>query len=500
MGAPPGSADGPPNDPWGGGGGLPANSTNIMFTQGEKFALPFFPKVAEFRDWVTNVAYKVRSLSPNPLALDWILAPTRDGAERQQFVEVDPTFWKLDDRLAIAFHEHCMTIRSSSKYDEFLRELSTKILTHADYKMWDGGQAKKMSGIEMMWIICDHYTVRGRLSRQYAITDLMAIQMTGNKEATFHKWFQLWLAQYHRLPTDQRDANMGILVEQVINNAKKVSKFANTVDHLQIWRQDNPSVSDETAMEWLRKRFAQMSEIARGEYTLEKTQRALRDALKGNGGGDSDRDCRHFLRGNCKHGSSCAFKHDYDKLKKKQRNQSPKNAAPAPRASAVPAQPKGRAKGDQKDKSKAKGDPKGGKPKPRSAKDRSQTPSRKTPCFAFSRGHCTSAAQCPFLHEALNAEQKKARDKWEQDRVKAGKPLPGYGPNAKGIPGWTYKPSGDAAPAPSGKGRKPTKSPGRDSNGSGKGKDKKDPSKTLCKFYKTKEGCRHGDACKFKHA
>ncbi len=499
MGAPPGPGGGPPDDPWTGGGGLPPNSTNIMFTQGEKFALPFFPKVAEFRDWVTNVAYKVRSLSSDPMAIDWVLAPTRDGAEREEFVEINPKFWKLDDRLAIAFHEHCMTIRSSSKYDDFLRELSSKILNHADFKMWDGEQGKKMSGLEMMWMVCDHYTVRGRLTKQYAITDLMAIQMTGNKEAMFHKWYQLWLAQYHRLPAEQKKANMGILVEQVVNNAKRVSRFAITIDHFQIWKQDNPGVTDERAMDWLKQRFALMNEITRGEYTLEKTQKALRDALKGNGGGDSDRDCRHFMRGHCKNGTSCAFKHDYDKLKKKQRNQSPKNAAPAPHANAAPAPTKGRPKGDHKDKNKGKGDQKG-KPKPTAAKDRSQTPSRKTPCFAFSRGHCTSGAQCHFLHESLNAEQKKARDKWEQERVKTGKPLPGYGPNAKGIPGWSYKPGTDAAPAPTGKGRKPSKSPGRNSNGSGKAKDKKDPSKTLCKFYKTKEGCRNGDACKFKHA
>ena len=85
MGAPSGSGGGPPDDPFGGGGGLPVNSTSIMFTQGEKFALPFFPTVAEVRDWLTNVAYKVRSISPNPLAMDWVLAPSRDGAERKDF-------------------------------------------------------------------------------------------------------------------------------------------------------------------------------------------------------------------------------------------------------------------------------------------------------------------------------------------------------------------------------------------------------------------------------
>ena len=47
---------------------------------------------------------------------------------------------------------------------------------------------------------------------------------------------------------------------------------------------------------------------------------------------------------------------------------------------------------------------------------------------------------------------------------------------------------------------KASRSPGRNSNGSGKGKDKKDTSKIPCKFFKTSGGCRLGDACKFKHA
>ena len=69
-------------------------------------------------------------------------------------------------------------------------------------------QQGKRSGI-----ICNHYSTRGKLTRQYMISDLLSLRMPERKDITFHRWFNAWSGQYHRLPDDQQQANMAVLVE-----------------------------------------------------------------------------------------------------------------------------------------------------------------------------------------------------------------------------------------------------------------------------------------------
>ena len=77
--------------------------------------------------------------------------------------------------------------------------------------------------------------------------------MPNNKEATFLRWPNAWSEQYRKLPQDQKGAEMAVLVEQVVNNARKVVRFQNIVNKYNIWRQENPQVTESMAMEWLRK-------------------------------------------------------------------------------------------------------------------------------------------------------------------------------------------------------------------------------------------------------
>ena len=106
-------------------------------------------------------------------------------------------------------------------------------------------------------------------------------------------------------------------------------------------------------------------------------------------------------------------------------------------------------------------------------------------------------------HTALTEKQKETRNRWEQDKIKEGKTLTNYGPKAKGVSGWSFRPpSADAAPAPQGKPKnkpKDARSPSRTSNGP---KDKpkgKDPSTVVCRYTLHGGTCTKGDACKFKH-
>ena len=117
-----------------------------------------------------------------------------------------------------------------------------------------------MSAREMLWIICNHFSVRGKLTIQYMISDLLSLRMPDNKDNTFHRWFNAWSEQYHRLPDDQKQANMAVLVEQVVDNARQVLKFNNMIENFDIWRQDNPHNTDPEAMDWLRRRFTQLTD------------------------------------------------------------------------------------------------------------------------------------------------------------------------------------------------------------------------------------------------
>ncbi len=286
---------------------------------------------------------------------------------------------------------------------------------------------------------------------------------------------------------------MAVLVEQVVTNVRKIPKFQIMVENYDIWRQQSPSVTDTEAMEWLRQRFMQMTEMARSEHTLKEHVRGLKDQLKGPGEKDPKKThCKFYLQGKCTNGPGCAYKHDPAELKKRQRAAAP--AVPPPPAAPAPK------KGDPK--GKGKGKDKG----PKGSGNRAPTPNKKLTCFAYSRGHCLAGNQCTMEHTALNEKQKEIRTKWEQDKIKKGETLTNYGPKVRGVPGWTFKPSSsDAAPAPQGKpknkdkNKKDSRSPSRTSNGP---KDKpkgKDPSTIVCRYTLNGGTCAKGDACKFKH-
>ena len=67
------------------------------------------------------------------------------------------------------------------------------------------------------------------------ISYLLCMTMPNNKEATFLRWFNTWSTPYHKLPQDQEDANMAVLVEQVVQNARKVVRFQNMIENYDIW-------------------------------------------------------------------------------------------------------------------------------------------------------------------------------------------------------------------------------------------------------------------------
>ena len=118
MGGPPPGGNEPPGG-YGTTGGLPPNQQHFMFATGEKFEIPFFLTVGGFKDWRTSVAMKASSASPDRMIFDWLLAPSREGARREEFVDIESRFWRVDVRLAPALHHHCMTIRDKLRYDEF---------------------------------------------------------------------------------------------------------------------------------------------------------------------------------------------------------------------------------------------------------------------------------------------------------------------------------------------------------------------------------------------
>ena len=151
------------------------------------------------------------------------------------------------------------------------------------------------------------------------------------------------------------------------------------------------------------------------------------------------------------------------------------------------------------------GSSKGSGKRDKTSKGRSQSPKKVPPCYAYSRGHCLAGNQCSMSHAAIGGKQKEARYKWEQERLKAGKPLSGYGPKANGPSGRKYKPAtGDAAAAQqggnnSGKKKKNTSDSRSSSNSSASSTGKsqgKGPSTIVCRYTKNGGMCKLGDACK----
>jgi hypothetical protein len=101
--------------------------------------------------------------------------------------------------------------------------------------------------------------------------------------------------------------------------------------------------------------------------------------------------CAAYTKGQCKKGQSCLEYHDDKARENRERNLA---LAAAQR----------REKREQADKNKERG--------------RKQTPGPNKPskqkCWAYAEGKCTRQ-NCRFIHEALNADDKKAKEQWEKD-------------------------------------------------------------------------------------
>ena len=167
------------------------------------------------------------------------------------------------------------------------------------------------------------------------ISDLLSLMMPDNNEITFHRWFNAWSEQYHRLPDDQKQANMAVLVEQVVDNARGVLKFNNMIENFDIWRQDNPQNTDSQALDWLRRRFTQLTDQSRSQFTLSEHLEAAKDTLRGPGGKDAgDTPCKYYLQGQRNQGAQCQYRHDPADLKKRNKGKAP--AAPATQANTPP--------------------------------------------------------------------------------------------------------------------------------------------------------------------
>ncbi len=98
--------------------------------------------------------------------------------------------------------------------------------------------------------------------------------------------------------------------------------------------------------------------------------------------------CAAYTKGQCKKGQSCLEYHDDKARENRERNLA---LAAAQR----------REKREQADKNKERG--------------RRQTPGPSKPskqkCWAYAEGKC-SHQNCRFIHEALNADEKKAKEQW----------------------------------------------------------------------------------------
>ena len=125
------------------------------------------------------------------------------------------------------------------------------------------------------------------------------------------------------------------------------------IENFDVWRQENPQVTDAEAMEWLRRRFTQLNDQTRSEYTLAEHLKAVKDTLRGPGGKESaDTTCKYYLQGQCKQGTQCPYKHDPSELRRLKKSKAP--AAPATQASATPS--RGKSKKDPKGKGQRKRD------------------------------------------------------------------------------------------------------------------------------------------------
>ena len=118
---------------------------------------------------------------------------------------------------------------------------------------------------------------------------------------------------------------------------------------------------------------------------------------------NSNQHCPQWTnKGNCRKGAKCGFRHDANRRGSNPASSSSTTVDPIA-IQAAPAPTNGKGKG--------KGTDKGGAP-PNKGGGKGKYSANTRPCFEFSKGKCTKADKCPFVHRKLTPEGKVKRDEW----------------------------------------------------------------------------------------
>ena len=125
------------------------------------------------------------------------------------------------------------------------------------------------------------------MAQQLSVTGLLQLRMPDDAEATFQRWYQEWHNTFQILPPEQRSANIGALVSQVVTNVNMIKQYQVTTANYDTARQENPAKGDWDGLERLKKRTSQIADQVIMEHTEATHDKSPQHRVAGKGGGQS---------------------------------------------------------------------------------------------------------------------------------------------------------------------------------------------------------------------
>ena len=373
------------------------------------FTLPAFPKVQNYRSWLTRVRKTVSAAAGEPRAvLDWLKRADPSKANLPFESLSNPGLFERVD----------FTLSAQLLALNLPNELSAEIERRDNIEQQSGSI---VSGLQTMWIIGKHFATKEEAGAMFLINDLTAITMpAGSGVPELKKFHEAWSSTFteHGLSSTQE---LMVARESLLGSLRNCLPMAFTVSTYDSMDSGDPRRTHD----WLfgevrrlmdrihadeqrsRKQAAfqkQISEIHKSQTTQRGTAAPVGSggstpAANGGGGstpapggggkggqgggkgkGKGKGHCWNWIAGRCERGPSCSFQHDPAMFNTKPGEfYTPKGGGKGgPAATPVGAPP--------------------GQPAPQPTANSGPAPPQRKLCPHHRKGTCSAGSSCPMSH------------------------------------------------------------------------------------------------------
>ncbi len=139
------------------------------------------------------------------------------GVKVEEIREVPRHFADLDAKIAAALLK-LVDVRTNKYSDPLRATIAACVIQREDQGFNDGQRA---SGIELLWTVCEQYSVRGEKDQLFSITDLQRVELRDSGFEGLRKFYAHWTLTLSRMPAKVHENFQDTILELFVKQLKR---------------------------------------------------------------------------------------------------------------------------------------------------------------------------------------------------------------------------------------------------------------------------------------